>query len=268
MDRPTPIDGRQPRDAAAGDPAADWLALRLATFLGAMALWLAVATLPASALFEVRAITVRGAETMSDAAVIALSGLRPGERLLAVDPWGVARRIERDPRIRNAAIRIAPPDRVTVEVAERRPVAALRSDGGYLVLDAAAVPFARASSPGTLVALEVEGPPPRWVRLGQPVPSPAVAAGVRAVAALDRRVRDEVAALRVDRAGEATLVTRDAIAVRAGDLRRLGERTAMLPQILAAVRARGVPVEYVDIRFSGSVIIKPVGAPARGGDTP
>ncbi len=57
------------------------------------------------------------------------------------------------------------------------------------------------------------------------------------------------------------LQTRDGVAVRLGGADGIDARLAMVPQVLAAVRARGLRVEYVDLRVPGSVIVKPVDAP-------
>jgi hypothetical protein len=70
--------------------------------------------------------------------------------------------------------------------------------------------------------------------------------------------------LRVEPLGDLVLFTPDGIAVRLGPLRGLDERASMMAEILAAVRARGLAVEYLDLRFTGNVVMKPAPDPAAG----
>src|SRR5206468_9871272 len=71
--------------------------------------------------------------------------------------------------------------------------------------------------------------------------------------------------LRVGRAGSVMLTTVDDVTVLLGAPPGLIGRIASLPQVLSAIRRRGLGVRYVDLRFAGSVILKQGAPPSRGG---
>jgi hypothetical protein len=89
----------------------------------------------------------------------------------------------------------------------------------------------------------------------------------RALAALSRLPRAVVTPgtrVRAEPRGDLVLFTPDGIAVRLGPLKGLDDRAALMDEVLAAIRARGLAVEYLDLRFAGAVVVKPEPADAAG----
>lgn len=242
------------------------LLLRFATV---MAVALGIAALPTSFLFAVRSVQVYGAVQIPAAEVAALTGLRPGDRLFAIPAREVVARVTRHPAVARAAVRINAAGAVLVHIIERVPYAAFPFQGRYLILDRAGVVIDDRPSPAELPVVSATGFVPEWTRLGDRLPSGGVD---QALAALRRLPRAAVAPgtrLRVEPRGDIVLFTPDAIAVRLGPVRGLEERAALMGEVLGAVRARGLAVEYLDLRFSGNVVVKPspVGTTAgEGGD--
>jgi hypothetical protein len=70
--------------------------------------------------------------------------------------------------------------------------------------------------------------------------------------------------VRVEPQGDLVLFTPDGIGVRLGSLKGLDDRAALVHEVLAAIRAGGMAVEYLDLRFSGAVVVKPHPAEAAG----
>ena len=239
--------------------------LLLLRFATAMAVALGVASLPASSLFAVRSVRIHGAGQVPAAELAALTGLRPGDRLFAVPAREVVARVLRHPRVARATVRITTAGAVTVRIVERLPYAAFPFQGHYLIVDpTGTVIEARASSSG-LPVVSAAGYEPEWTRLGDRLPSGGVDRALRALAQLPDGVASPGTRLRVEPLGDIILFTPDGIAVRLGPLRGLEERAALMTQVLAAVRARGLAVEYLDLRFSGNVVMKP-SAPAAAGE--
>jgi len=101
------------------------------------------------------------------------------------------------------------------------------------------------------------------------VPSSEARFGAGVAAALPPTLRPAVVGLRVDQDDEIVLQTKDGVAVKVGGADRLDQRLALVPEVLAAVRARGIRAEYVDLRVPGNVIVKPIPAqPAAQGSAP
>lgn len=92
----------------------------------------------------VRTIAVEGTSSARAHEVRAFSGVRYGDPLLAVDVERAARAVLEHPWVREAAVRISPPDGVAIDVLERTPVAVLAADGALYLLDEDGTPFKRA----------------------------------------------------------------------------------------------------------------------------
>lgn len=265
--RAYPAAGTPPADPVVAPQSFTASAVVLLRFAVAMAVLLAVASLPQSALFAVRAVTVEGARTVPPSAVLARAGVRPGDRLRGVSTTDVARQVEELPRIARARVSVGLAGTVTVRVEERKESAALPFRGAYLILDPTGVVMDARPSAGALLVVTAPGISPAWVLPGQRLPVAGVRAALNAAGELPQEVIVPGTTIRAEPTGDLVLVTPDRIAVRLGPLRGLRERAAMLPQLLDAVRDRGLVLEYLDLRFDGSVVIKPAGT-VTAGDRP
>lgn len=223
-----------------------------------MALLLAAASLPGSALFTLRSIEVEGVRALTSDEVRAASGLSPGaQSVFAVSAQEVAARLARHPRIASARVRVRPPYTVRIQVRERVPVAAVPYERGYALVDAGGTVIAVAEGRPSLLLVSERGRRVAWVAPGHEIPSPAVREGLAVLLLMPEALRGEVAHLQVTPGQEVFLYTTDRLEIRAGPLRGLRQRLAAAPEILRAVRALGGRLEYVDLSLADQVIIKP-----------
>jgi cell division protein FtsQ len=237
------------------------LLLRFGTIMTAA---LGAAALPMSSLFVVRSVHVRGAAHIPAAEVVALAGLHRGDRLFSIPAADIVARVVRHPRIARAAVRVGRGGQIVIRVAERIPYAAFPFEGRYLIVDRAGIVIDDRISPGTLPVVSAAGFVPQWARLGDRLPAGGIERALAALGRLPAGVVVPGTRLRVEPLGDLVLFTPDGIAVRLGPLRGLDERASMMAEILAAVRARGLAVEYLDLRFTGNVVMKPAPDPAAG----
>lgn len=241
------------RNAASGRP----VGKRVLRFFAAIAFLCGVVSFTKSSAFDVKSVTVTGSSVVPVSEILSRAGVRTGGSIFTVNQSSVLDDLRQDPRIAAASVSVLFPDRVFVTVRERTAAAALHVPGGYVLLCSDGVAIAPAATPGALPALTVDRLDPSEVQAGTVVPSADARLGADVAASLPNDLRPDVAALRVDQAGEVILYTRDGIAVRVGAGDGLRDRLAQAAEVLAAVRSRGIRVEYVDLRFPGSVIVKP-----------
>ena len=83
--------------------------------------------------FSVRKVEIDGNRRKSDADIVELAGLQPGQNIFALDLANAQRRLLTDPWIKEATISRKLPGTLKVELSEREP-AALASIGGRLYL--------------------------------------------------------------------------------------------------------------------------------------
>jgi cell division protein FtsQ len=101
----------------------------------------------------VRTIAVRGVSDARAAEVTSYAGVEPGASLFSLDLAAVAARVSEHPWVKDAAVRVVPPDGLEIVVAERAPKALLAVGDLYLV-DEEGAPF-KAARPGDGLDLPV-----------------------------------------------------------------------------------------------------------------
>ncbi len=227
-----------------------------------MAVLIAAAAFPQSALFTLERVEVRGATTIAPDEIIALAGVRTGERLFAVDVGQAARRLQAHPRIKTAAVRVQPPRAAIITIVERRPVIALAAgDHALLVDEDLMVVAAVADGRGLPEVIDRAGRTP-LARPGDHAPSEGARVAVAALPLMPLPLRDDVVRIVVAAGPDLTLITRAGLEIRAGGLAGLSDRLAQVPQVLDALRARRLSVAAIDLRYAGSIVVRPT----TGGD--
>lgn len=239
--------------------------LHLVRFAAVMAVLLAVAALLQSSFFTVSEITIAGTQSVSPDDLLARSRLRVGQRLASIDAAGVVERLTHHPRVAAAQLDVSPTGRVIIRIQERVPYAALPYRDGYLLLDHTGVALAVVRRTPPVPVVIADRVALRWARVGDRIPSAAALDALRVLGVLPEEEIARGLRLRVDRGGAVMLTTADDITVLLGQTRGLQGRIATLPQVLSTIRQQRLGVQYVDLRFPGSIILKSGAPPAGGG---
>lgn len=222
-----------------------------------MAALIAAAAFPQSALFTLERVEVRGATTLPPDAVIAVAGMRPGERLFAVDAGQATRRLLAHPRIKGASVRVRPPRAAVITIVERRPVIALAAGEHALLVDEDLMVVAAVGEAGGLPEVVDHTGRMPMARPGDLARSEGARVAVVALAQIPLPLRAHVVRIIVDAGSDLTLFTRDGLEIRAGGLAGLSERLAQGTQVLDALRARRLNVAVIDLRYAGSIVVRP-----------
>jgi cell division protein FtsQ len=85
--------------------------------------------------YKIRTIEVKGNDTVSGQSIAALSGINVGESILFANLSQAKLSIESDPQFEVLGIKTLLPDKVSIEVRERKPHAAIICLGSYIVID-------------------------------------------------------------------------------------------------------------------------------------
>lgn len=242
---------------------------RIVRFLAAISMLCGAAAFPASSVFALHTVTVTGNTAVPASTVLRLADLQPGLNAFQVDAGAIRERLLTDARIESVTVAMEDfPRGVRLAVRERAPIAALDAGGEYVMLSADGVAITTAADRGAQPVLIVDRLDPTDVSIGRVAQSPEVRLGARVAGMLPDPLRDRITAVRVNGAGEVVLALRDGISVRLGGMKGMDERVEMVPQVLDAIATRGLQVESVDLRFPGSIVVRPMrasGAPAQPG---
>jgi cell division protein FtsQ len=250
-----------PEDPPKRRPDRASLLRRLARFFAALSLLCAAAAFPASALFDLETVSVAGNVAVPSDEIRDRAGLEPELNAFRVNAGLIRRRLLEDPRVRDASVTMMFPSQLRLTIVERTPVVALAVGEGYFHLSADGVVLAAGLDPESLPVLVADRLNPADVSVGALLESSDVRLGSRIAGSLPAVIRERVAGVHVDRAGEVSLALRGGVTVRLGGNAGIAERLEMVPDVLDAIATRSLVVESVDLRVPGNVVVRPLGAP-------
>jgi cell division septal protein FtsQ len=191
-----------------------------------------------------------------------------GENLLRLSLSEAAVRVHRNPWIESVEMVKELPDRLRVQVAERRPVALLADGGGLVFADSAGRAIAPVATPADLEEARRAG---LLVVSFSEQPHPDGMAAALKVAAELGRVEPTWAAklARIEALGEGDFRLRtDALPfpllVTSG---QVGPKVQRLVELLPELSRRYPRIEAVDLRFSRRIVVQPALSPPPAGGT-
>lgn len=86
-------------------------------------------------LLNIKTIEVRGCEKKTADYITRLSGVEIGTNILKIDDALVKQNIEKDPYLKFTAIKRVYLDKIIIVIEERKPVALMKAQGTYILLD-------------------------------------------------------------------------------------------------------------------------------------
>lgn len=91
--------------------------------------------------FEIKETSVRGLKELTEKDVLSLAEIKPGQNILAVNVDVLARRVAVNPWIKNVYVGREFPNRIVVDVRERTPIALVKQDGDFYLMDSDGIVF-------------------------------------------------------------------------------------------------------------------------------
>jgi cell division protein FtsQ len=212
-----------------------------------------------SSYFRVRGVEVRGTERLTHAGVVRLTGLGPGTSIFAIPARRMERAIAESPWVARATVRRQFPDRVIVDVVERRPKAIVNlSGGGLFYVDPSGVIFKRVAGGDNVDFPVVTGL--RRTDLEGPEGRELLARALELQGLLERDPAfgpSRISELHVSRqSGVSVITTGDAMEIRFGP-DNFPVKLESLRKLLPALEQRNVRARVIDLSFRNMAIVKP-----------
>jgi cell division protein FtsQ len=191
-------------------------------------------------------------KTVTKDAVLAAARIDPNANAWLLDTGAIEARVAAIPYVATARVTRRPPAAVTLEVAERTPLACVAARGRTLTIDATLrILEARCTRPG-LVRIDLgdldAGEP------GTAIADPSLGALVADIATL-AAAHVSVVSLHRDRFGGLVAVDPAGIELRFGDETDLAKKAALVGPVRAAL-AKGRSIRAVDLRAPGTPTVE------------
>ncbi|MBE9547643.1 MAG: FtsQ-type POTRA domain-containing protein [Proteobacteria bacterium] len=91
--------------------------------------------------FQIERTIIRGCERTTEKEILAIAGIKPSQNILAVNLGEMARRIEANPWVEDVSIGRELPNRLVIEISERKAVALVKRDKSFYFMDCNGVIF-------------------------------------------------------------------------------------------------------------------------------
>lgn len=201
--------------------------------------------------FHATDVRVSGAERLSRAEILERAGIVPTTNVVRMSAGTISERLESSPWVAKATVTRELPHTVSIFIRERRPVAAMRSGSGWVLLaEDATVLAARVRRPGLpVVDAPHAGEGRRAMRHSTVTPGARVAFARPLVAVL-ARIPAGIRVSRITRSGDVGVEFDLAGGghVRYGEAADTARKNAAIAAVLRWARREGRTVRTVDVR--------------------
>jgi len=218
-----------------------------------------VYTITRSSYFRVSAVEVRGTSRLSKAEVVRLMGLGRGASIFSVPARRHERAIARNPWVERAVVRRQFPDRLIVDVTERR-ARALVNLGNLSYVDTDGVVFKKVARGDSLDFPVITGLRPS--DLTTPDGHALLSRALELQTLLERDPRfgpSKISEIHVSReTGLSVITTGDATEIRFGP-DNFPVKLEALAKLLPVLEREGVRARMIDLGFRNMAVVKPRG---------
>ncbi|NCB31230.1 MAG: FtsQ-type POTRA domain-containing protein [Clostridia bacterium] len=214
-------------------------------------------------------IEVTGNETLERADVLTVAGINAGEHILLVNTGEARKKLLENPRIKSAQIRRVYPDKLVIQIEERKPLAAIAGGGSYAIIDKEGYILSIGTDSQNL--LEVYGMGSTGFQLNKRLGEADdfnSAILLSMVQALDHAgVAEDMASLDITQPLSVQLLTKDGYTIHVGQAEDLEEKLQYLSQALAWIKAMGHTGGVIDLAVRGDPVYSPPTAEPTAGPT-
>ena len=206
--------------------------------------------------FTLQEIKLVGAKYLTTEDVMKVGNVYMGEPLFQLETNVVQSRLSKDLRIEEVSVRRSLPHTLEVTVKERRPLATVVCEYGYLDLDRNAVVIDSYKSLKTMKIPMITGASVRDLYIGDTIDDELV----KKILDFLQRLNEDT----LNRLSEIAIVEQDyiviytaterAVQIRIGKLERLDEKARLTEDFLRDLETNPHPVEYVDFNYTAPFI--------------
>ena len=207
-----------------------------------------------SSVFEVREIRVTGNTSLSRENIVLAAGINPGENIFKLDLKSAAEKLKVISMIKSVDMSRHLPWTVEIRVEERKPIALLPVDSGFIQVDDEGF-YIQKGNVGlnglpVITGLKFEMPSP-----GGQVKAEKLGEALEVVRGFPGELLQLLSEVYAD-GDQAVVYTLDGVQCRLGTQADLKQKGEVLLKILGGLKTKDKRIEYIDLSFTGSPVVK------------
>ncbi len=209
--------------------------------------------------FKIKEVKVTGNSLVNTQEIKRRSGLNRGDNFWMLDLSDASSKIKLNPLVLEADVSRVFPDKITINVKERRAVAVVPYSRGFIEVDAVGVCLKKSGSltdlglPVITGAL-MDGTP----KSGEKVVSSNLFPALKVIGNIDNYAHFHLVEVNVSDPSDILLYTDDGVKIRLGEPLRVEKKLEKLSQIKKSLEEQGAweELSYIDVSFEGNPVVK------------
>ena len=237
----------------AREPSRKWQWLfQVLGFLGFVAV--AVAAVVYLPVFKLDSISVVGNSYIPAEDIFRIAGVHKGQHMFQVETDKAVQNLRKDLRIEQAAVKRTFPNGIIIELEERRPVACVPCEFGFLDLDRGgmALNAYRVRHLQTIPLLA--GVTVRDIYIGDSVKDEQTLLALEYLSKLDDQTLSQIVEMNLSNPQHVVAWTTNAAEIRLGVLDRLEDKARTTQSFIADLRETKKPIRFIDLTTSAPYI--------------
>lgn len=207
-----------------------------------------------SPFFEIRAFAVTGIRQLSKEEIIKFSSINYGANLFKVNLSEAEEKLSLVPLIKKVTMERVLPDKIVINVVERKAVALVPLQNSFIKVDSDGVYLQKGQIASALpiitgLTLKANGP-------GKVIESEYLPLALQALSQLPRSLTMKLSEINVNEAGQLCLYTIDGVQGRMGLPKELAYKANVFQQVLSSLKQPGDTIEYVDLSNPKVPVVK------------
>ena len=206
--------------------------------------------------FTLSEIRLDGAKYLTEEDILRIGDIYMGEQLFRLETDVVQSRLSKDLRIEEVSVRRKLPHTLEIKIKERRPLATINCDYGYLDLDHNGTVIDSYKTIKTMQIPMITGAQVRDLYIGDTVEDEQVKKILDFLQRLNEETLNLLSEIAIVEADYVVMysATERPVQIRIGKLERLDEKARLTEDFLKDLETNPHPVEYVDFNYTAPFI--------------
>ena len=221
-------------------------------FLGFVAV--AIAAVVYLPVFKLENIYVKGNSYVSQDDIMRIAGVYKGQHMFQVETDKAVQNLRKNLRIEQAIVKRTFPNGIYIEVEERRPVACVACEFGFLDLDRKGMVLNAYRVRHLQTIPLLSGVEARDLYIGDTFGNEQIILALQYLSPLDETELAQIAEVNLANPGYVVVRTTDAAEIRIGVLDRIEEKVKLTKSFLGDLRTTQKPIKFIDLTTSAPFI--------------
>lgn len=206
--------------------------------------------------FTLNEIRLEGAKYLTEEDILRIGDIYMGEQLFKLETDVVQSRLSKDVRIEEVSVRRRLPHTLEIKIKERRPLATIICNYGYLDLDHNGTIIDSYKAIKTMQIPMITGAAVRDLYIGDTIDDETVKKILEFLERLNEETLNMLSEIAIVEADYIVMYTATdrAVQIRIGKLERLDEKARLTEDFLRDLETNPHPVEYVDFNYTSPFI--------------